>query len=131
MEDVVNGEIVNWSGRAENIADTDSDGVVTQTQTMAVVAVERCMAVDGDIERVDEAVIFGHVLADDDGGFAPARVAVDFLVTDRKLFVGIALEVCAVDEIEHEADLEMRERTERGVVFGDDRVDESAGVACT
>ena len=87
------------------------------------------MAIDGDVERVDEAVVFGDGVAGDDGGLAVAGGAVDLLVADGKLLVGIGLEGDAAEEIDGEADLEVGEGAERGVVLGDETIDEGGGVA--
>src|ERR1700733_1766683 len=87
------------------------------------------MAAEGNVEGVGEAVVLGDVVTSDYGGFAFAGGAVDLLVADGELFVGVALKRDAAEEIDAEANLEVGERAERGVVLGDGAVDQRCRVA--
>jgi hypothetical protein len=115
----------------KHVGDADGGGVGAEAKAAAVIAGEGGVGVDGNVERVDESIVFGDVVAGDDGGFAIAGRAVDLLVADGKLLVGLGLKVDAAQEFDAEADLEVGQRAERGVIFGEDTVDESGGVACT
>lgn len=53
-----------------------------KAEAAAVVAGDGGMAVDGDVERVDEAVVFGDVVTGDDGRAIAAGGAVDLLVAE-------------------------------------------------
>ena len=98
-------------------------------ETAAVIAGEGDVSVERDVQGIGEAVVFGDVVTLDDGGVAVAGGSVDLLVADGELFVGVAFEGHVPEEVDCDADLEVSEGAERGVVFGDGAVHEDAGVA--
>ena len=116
------GLFLGW-GSAEDVGDAEGDGVGVEAKAAAVVAGESDMAVDGDVERVGEAVVFGDVVADDDGAVGGRRR----ISSGRRW--GAARRRRSrrwlQEEIDGEADLEVGERAERGVVLVDVAVDES------
>ncbi len=72
-EEVVVGRCFfgGW-GCAEDVGDADACGVGVAAEAAAVVAGEGGVGVEGEVEGVGEAVVFGDVVAFDDGGFAAA-----------------------------------------------------------
>src|SRR5580692_309986 len=90
-EEIVDGAVFGDWGSAQNVGDADGCGVGVKAQAAAVIAGEGDVAVDGNVERVDEAVVLGDVVAGDEGGLAFAGGAVDLLVADGELLVGFGL----------------------------------------
>jgi hypothetical protein len=91
-EEIVCGGVFGGGDGAQNVGDADGSGVGAEAEAAAVVAGESDVAVDGNVECVDEAVVLGDVVAGDDGGVTVAGWAVDLLVADGELFVGVGLE---------------------------------------
>ena len=97
-EEVVDGGVFGGGDGAQDVGDADGGGVGVEAEAAAVVAGESDVAVEGNVESVGEAVVFGDVVACDDGGFAVAGGAVDLLVADGELLVGVGLEGDACGE---------------------------------
>ncbi len=75
----------------------------------AVIAGEGDVSVEWDVEGVSEAVVFADVVTFDDDAISVAGGAVDLLIANRELLVGVAFEGDASEEIYGEADLKVRE----------------------
>ena len=56
------GVFGGW-GRTQNVGDADGRGVGAVAEAAAVVAGEGGVPVEGNVERVDEAGVFGDVVA--------------------------------------------------------------------
>ena len=91
-EEIVDGAVFGGGGGAQDVAEADGRGVGVEAEAAAVVAGQGEVAVEGNVEGVGEAVVFGDVVAGDDGGLAVAGGAVDLLVADGELLVGVGLE---------------------------------------
>ena len=98
-EEVVDGGVFfGGGGGAEDVGDSDGCGVVAQAEAAAVIAGEGDVAVDGDVDCVDEAVVLDDVVAGDDGGSAFAGGAVDLLLAYCELLVGVGFKRHAAGE---------------------------------
>src|SRR5580698_3829524 len=102
---------------AEGVGDRGSRRVRMQAQTAAVIAGECSVAIQRDIQRVDEAVIFvdvrsGRLCYED---LAVANALVDLLVAEWQLLVGIRTERCSAEDIDRPSSLKVGQRTETGV----------------
>ena len=91
-EKVVQGIVLSGWSRTQDVGNADGCGVGVYAEAATVVAGEGDVVVEGNVEGVGEAVVFGDVVAGDDGGLAVAGGAVDLLIAYGELLVGVTFE---------------------------------------
>src|SRR5260370_6251543 len=106
-EEVVGGYFWLLGRSSQDVRDSEGYGVDPEAQAAAVVSGDEGVPVDGNLQGVGKAVVFGHRVADHNGGSTLAGGAINLLIADRKLLIGVGLEGHTAKEFDAKAYLRM------------------------